>query len=133
MPSSSNSVSQLQRALSLAQQIERLEAELAAVLGTAAPSPRAAKPAGGAPAAPRQGKGRGTISPEGRARIIAAQKARWAKVRREKGGSGKAAPAAKGKKKGGLTAEGRARLAALMKARWAARRKGAPAPNSKGR
>jgi len=133
MPSSSNSVSQLQRALSLAQQIERLEAEMAAILGSAAPSSRAAKPAGGSPAAPRKGRRRGTISPEGRARIIAAQKARWAKVRREKGTAGKGAKPAKSKAKGGLTSEGRARLAALMKARWAARRKGAPAPNAKGR
>jgi hypothetical protein len=131
MPSSSNSVTQLQRALALAQQIERLEGELAAVLGTGRPSSSAA-PRASAPAV-KQGKGRkrGTISPEGRARIIAAQKARWAKVRREKGSGGSGATAAKsGKKKGGLTAEGRARLAALMKARWAARRRGASAPNA---
>jgi len=131
MPSSPNSVAQLQRALNIAQQIERLEAEMAAILGGAASSSGAAKRAGGAPAGPRKGRRRGTISPEGRARIIAAQKARWAKVRRAKGGAPKSAK--KGKKKGGLTPEGRAKLAAMMKARWAARRKGAPAPNAKGK
>jgi hypothetical protein len=132
MPSSSNSVTQLQRALSLAQEIERLQGQLASVLGTSAPSSGAAKRAGGPTGAPRKGKRRGTISPEGRARIIAAQKARWAKVRRAKGGAGKAGKA-KAKKKGGLTPEGRAKLAAMMKARWAARRRGAPAPNAKGK
>src|SRR4249920_3529655 len=105
MPSSSNSVTQLQRALSIAQQIERLEAEMASILGSKAPSSSPAiTRAVGTTVAPRKGRRRGTISPEGRARIIAAQKARWAKVRRESAG-GKAAKPAKGKKKTGLTAE----------------------------
>lgn len=88
----------------------------------AAKSPKAAKPV--------KAKRKGGISPEGRAKIAAASKARWAKLR-----AGKAAPAAakaakspkaakpvKAKKKSGLTPEGRAKLAANMKARWAARR-----------
>jgi hypothetical protein len=62
----------------------------------------------------RRGKRR--MSPQARAKIAAAMKARWAK--RKGIGAGKSA-----RKKGGLTAAGRKRLSQLMRARWAARRK----------
>ena len=83
---------------------------------------------------PKAGKAKkkSGISPEGRARIAAAAKARWAKLR-----AGKAAPVApaakpaKAKKKGGISPEGRAKLAANMKARWAARRADKAAKPSK--
>ena len=71
------------------------------------------------------------LSAAGIARIKAAQKARWAKVKAESTPAGKPATGAKKKKKGGLTPEGRARLSATMKARWAARKKaGAPPLNA---
>ncbi|MEA3189156.1 MAG: hypothetical protein QOD99_2986 [Chthoniobacter sp.] len=71
------------------------------------------------------------MSAASRAKIAAAARARWAKVK----GTSSPTPAAnssakkstpkRAKKKGGLTPEGRARLAASMKARWAAKRKSA--------
>lgn len=54
---------------------------------------------------------RRVLSAAARARISAAQKARWAK--------------ASSKNKGGLTAAGRKRLSELMKKRWADRKKNA--------
>jgi hypothetical protein len=56
------------------------------------------------------------MSPQARAKIAAAMRARWAA--RKRTGISKAAA-----KKGGLTPAGRKRLSQLMKARWAARRK----------
>ena len=71
-------------------------------------------------------KAKRTMSAEGRARISAATKARWAARRAGKAAkvivAPKAGKPAKLKKKSGLTPEGRAKLAANMKARWAARR-----------
>ena len=60
---------QLKRAATLAEQIEKLQAELSSLLGGATVS---------AVAADKPGAKR-NMSPEGRAKIIAAQKARWAK------------------------------------------------------
>ena len=53
-----------------------------------------------------------------RAKLAAAARARWARIR-----AGKGAATKPKKKKGGLTAAGRRRLSQLMKARWAARRR----------
>jgi len=62
--------------------------------------------------------GRRRMSKAARAKIAAAQRARWAKSR------GTKAPAAKrGKRKRRLTAAGRKKLSDMMRARWAARRK----------
>jgi hypothetical protein len=93
---------QLRRAANVKERIEELEKELAQLLG--APAPAASK---GAPI-------RKKISAAGIARIRAAQRARWAAIKRSKGAT-KAAPKSKRK----FTAAGRARLAALARARWA--------------
>ena len=69
--------------------------------------------------------GRRSLSAEAKARIVAAQKERWAKFRAAKSKTkenGKAAPGKKaiapaGKKRV-ISAEGRARLAAAARARW---------------
>jgi hypothetical protein len=123
MSNATPSLEQLKRALQLAEQIQSLEAELATLLG----SPSAVRSAAPAPASkPSKRGGKRIVSAEARAKMAAAQKARWAKVNRAKSAAGSApAPAAKSakKKKRGITPEGRARLAAAMKARWAARRK----------
>jgi hypothetical protein len=58
------------------------------------------------------------MSAASRAKIAAAARARWARIK----GRGGAKKAGK-KRKGGITAAGRRRLSQLMKARWAARRK----------
>ena len=114
------SLDQLKRAIAITEQIDALQSQLAAVLGGSAPAAVSAA----APAKTRKGKR--TVSPEARAKMAVAQRARWAL---RKGG---AAPAAKPeKKKRGITPEGRAKLAAAMKARWDARKKGAPAPTAK--
>jgi len=91
----------------------------------ARPAP-AAKPVAVAPMKTvKPAKAKRTMSPEARARISAATKARWAARRAGKSkakAAPKAAKPAKAKKKGGITPAGRAKLAANMKARWAARR-----------
>jgi uncharacterized small protein (DUF1192 family) len=81
------SVTQLEQAIAIRQNIERLEAELDAIGSDSAP----AKPvrrrltveslAGGEYTPVKK---RRTMSPEARARIAAAQKARWAKARSAK-------------------------------------------------
>jgi len=64
-------------------------------------------------------RGRG-ISAEGRARIAAAQRLRWAAVKKV---AGQAAPkAAKPKRKRKLSAAGRRAIVAALKKRWAAKR-----------
>lgn len=76
---------------------------------------------------PESKKGRRKMSRSARAKIAAAQRARWAKSKE----TSLAPVKPEKKRKVGISAEGRARLAAAMKARWAARKKGAPAPNAK--
>jgi hypothetical protein len=70
------SVSQLRKAANLKEKIAKFENELAAILGASAP---AAKTATTKPA-----KKKGKMSAAGRARIAAAQKARWAKIKAAK-------------------------------------------------
>ena len=118
---STPSIDQLKRAMAIAEDIQALEAEMAALFGQSPVSKSAVQSS----AAPKKSGGKSKISAAGRARIAAAQRARWAKA---KAGKPAAKPVAK---KGGLTAAGRARLAASMKARWAARKHGAPAPTAK--
>ncbi len=104
------SLDQLKQAVHLKEQIAALEGELAGILGGAAPATTAAamvprrrgRPPGkrtvvgdtvtaqATPSTPlvaaREGRGgRRTMSPEARARIAAAQKARWAKFHAAKG------------------------------------------------
>lgn len=68
-------VEQLKRAIEIREQIDRLEKELAALLGGAAVS--------AAPAAPAEKRGKAgrpkkrVLSPEARERIAAAQRERW--------------------------------------------------------
>jgi hypothetical protein len=122
MPTPNTTVDQLKRAIVVAEQIEKLKAELAAILGGT--STVQAEPAKVTSASPVKGRKRRKLSPESRARIVAAVKARWARVKGQKG-PGRPAKAPKAtKRKRNLTPEGRARLAASMKARWAARKAG---------
>src|SRR5437588_6120930 len=112
------SVKALEEAVSIRRQIDNLERRLSSILGGAPARPTIAT----APA--KSGR---YFSPSTRAKLAAAAKARWARL---KGGT-KPAPA---KKKGALTAAGRRKLSELMKARWAARRKSAgtkAAPSAK--
>jgi hypothetical protein len=98
---------QLRRAADVKERIEALEKELGQLLGVSAPAPA---PVRAAAAAPKRKK----ISAAGIARIRAAQRARWAAIKKF---AGPAKPGPKRKRK--VTAAGRARLSALARARWA--------------
>lgn len=108
------SLAQLKQAVAIKEQIESLQLQLARLTGG---SPRPAV------AAPRSAgsRRRPAISAAGRARIAAAQKARWARQR--KGASPAPAAAASKPAKSGVSPATRARLSALAKARWAKAKK----------
>ena len=89
------SVSNLRRAIEITEQIEKLEAELKSVLsgnGTTtvtAPAKSVAVASKASSPSAKPAKKKRTMSPEARARIVAAQKARWAKFNAEKAKKGK--------------------------------------------
>jgi hypothetical protein len=93
-------VAQLRQVIAIKEQIESLEAQLSAITNGHSVS------VGNGRRGPRR------ISMAARAAIAAAQRARWAKVRAEKG---EVAP----KQKRNMSAAGRARIAAAARARWA--------------
>ena len=146
------SITQLREAITIAEKIQSLEAELSIII--IGGSPVHSTPAPSLSVLSKR-RGKRIMSPEGKARIAAAQRARWAN---RKGTSTPAAskpsktpgkrivsaesrakmtaaqharwarnnpsaPAKAPKKKGGLSPEGRARIVAALKARHAARRK----------
>ena len=129
---STPSIDRLKRAVEVAEQIEKLQSELASILGdkqAAAPAPvakapKAAKVVVSKPA----GKGKRTMSPEARERIAAAQRARWAKSRgavvaKPAASASAAAPKAKTGKRPPLSPEAREKIAAAARRRWAAVKK----------
>jgi hypothetical protein len=114
------STQQLQRAIQLSEQIEKLETELKSLLAGNGRAPVATTVS-----KPSKGKGKRTMSPEARERIAAAQRARWAKARGGKAAkpaasSAVASPASSTRKpKRKVSAQARARMAAAAKKRWA--------------
>jgi hypothetical protein len=96
---------QLRRAAAIKEQIERLNKELGTILGT----PATFRPA------PKKGRG---MSASVRKKIAAAQKARWAGLRRAKPAVSRSSKLAKKK----VSAATRAKLRAKLKAHWAAKR-----------
>jgi hypothetical protein len=101
------SVQQLRQAADLKEEITALERELSQLLGSTA-----------RPAVAKAPKKKFTMSAAAKAKISAAAKLRWAKVKRTKPArKPKAGPAPK--KKGGMSAAGRAKISAAAKARWA--------------
>jgi hypothetical protein len=103
------SVQQLRQAATLKERIQSLEKELNHLLGSSA-----------APAVATAPKKKWKMSAAARAKISAAAKLRWAKV---KGAKPAAKPAAKkGKRK--MSAAAKATLSAKLKAIWAARKAG---------
>jgi hypothetical protein len=134
------SLAQLRQAVSIKERIDGLQVELNQLLGKSVPTAPAAKAAPVAKAAKaakaasvvavtdgRRGRKR---SPEMRARMAAAQRARWAKKRKPaaapvkmaapttKAATKAAAPAAR-KRKRNFSPEAIARISAAAKARWA--------------
>ena len=99
---------QLKRAAAIKEQIERLTKELRAIFGAPANSRAASK------------KNR-TLSAVARRKIGAAQKARWANLRRAKPATRSVKPAAKAKRKR-VSAATKAKLSAKLKAYWATKK-----------
>jgi hypothetical protein len=110
------SIESLTEAIQIKKQIAELETRLGKLLGGILP---ASVVSAIAPAAKKGGRRK--MSPAARARIAAAQRARWAKA---KGTTVSEATASKpARKKRRLSAEGRARIVAALKKRWAAAKK----------
>jgi|SRR6185312_16038496 len=106
-PLLSLSVDELRRAAQLKEQIENLNGELASILGSGGDPSKSADPV----------KRRG-MSAAGRRRIAEAAKARWAKVRAQKGGASGSTSVAAPKKRT-MSAAARKKIAEAAKARWA--------------
>jgi hypothetical protein len=108
--------SQLRKVITIKERIEGLEADLNALVGGSNDSPVVATRGPGRP----KGKGRRKMSAAAKARIAAAQRARWAKVHAAAAGKKGPAPAAKtGRKRRKMSPAVRAKLAAIARARWA--------------
>jgi hypothetical protein len=103
-------VSQLKRAAAIKEQIEELNKELRHILG--------APPKSGA--TPRKNR---ALSASTKKKIAAAQKARWANLRRAKPATRSVKPAVNAKKKR-MSSATRAKVSAKMKAYWAAKKAG---------
>ncbi len=102
---SSPSLAQLKRAITISEKIEALQAEMAGILGTSRDvvgngkrkyTRRATAEAGEEEAAPEKKprKKRKPLSDEARAKIVEAQKKRWAKIKKEKKAKAKVEAAA---------------------------------------
>lgn len=100
----------IERALSALREIEGISGE------TPAPAPAPAAASTGKPGRPKGG-----MTPEGRARLSEALRARWA-AKRAGSAAAAPAPARAAASKGGITAEGRRRLSEALKKRWAVKR-----------
>ena len=111
-------VQQLRQAADLKEEIQGLENQLSHLLGSSAAPVTAPQPVAESVAA-KAPKKKGGMSAAGKARIAAAQKARWAKIKAAKPAV-KAVPAAKpAKKKFTMSAAAKAKISAAAKARWA--------------
>ena len=110
-------VQQLRQAADIKEKIVALENELSQLLGSSAK-------AAAAPSAVKAPKKKGGMSAAGKAKIAAAQKARWAKINGAKSAVKPAATPAKvvakpAKKKFVMSAAAKAKISAAAKARWA--------------
>jgi len=108
------SIATLKEAINIKETIQQLEDRLAKLFGgKSAPAHIEVE---SAPA--KKGRGRSKMSAAARAKISAAQKARWAKSK------GVTVAPKETPKKRGLSPEGRAKIVAALKARWAKQKKG---------
>jgi hypothetical protein len=102
------SIQQLRQAADLKEKIAALEKRLSLVLGSVPKAAPASAP-----------KKKGGMSAAGKARIVAAQKARWAKIKAAKAAAPAAKAAKPAKKKCVMSAAAKAKISAAAKARWA--------------
>ncbi len=122
------SVSLLKQALVIAERIQELEGELAAIL-TQNTKIESTADAASAGTFSKRGPGKTRKKPKfsaaARASISAAQRARWAKIKKEKGEKvAIVVKKTKKRKKPKFSNEARERIAAAQRARWAKIRKG---------
>jgi len=103
-------IDQLKRAAAIKERIEALNKELRSILGVSAKSR----------AAPKKKR---TKSASVKRKIAAAQKTRWANLRRAKPAARSAKPVAKAEKKT-VSPATKAKLSAKLKAYWAAKKAG---------
>ena len=103
-------INQLKRAAAIKERIEALNKELRSIIGASA------KPG----AAPKKKR---SMSAATKKQIAAAQKARWANLRRAKPATRSAKPAPKTEKKT-VSPATKAKLSAKLKAYWAAKKAG---------
>ena len=103
-------ITQLKRAAAIKERIEKLNKKLRSILGASAKS-------GAAP------KKKRTMSASVKRKIAAAQKIRWANLRRAKSATLPVKPAAKAKKKT-VSPATKAKLSAKLKSYWAAKKAG---------
>ena len=106
-------IDKLEEALSLRRQLAALQDRLSNLFSSESDKP--ASPSGntGKPGRPKGS----TVSPEARARMAAAQKARWAKAKGQTVSSQTSTPAQTGKRQ--VSPEARAKLAEAARRRWA--------------
>ncbi len=116
-------LAQLKQAITIAERIENLQAELASIVGGSA-SIASVAPTSQPASTPVAKKGKRKISAAHRAKLAVAAKARWAKLKGTAPKPAKVAPAkapaAAAKKQGAMSPEHRAKLAAAAKKRWVA-------------
>jgi hypothetical protein len=103
-------ITQLKRAAAIKEQIEKLNGELRSILGTSAKTGAAANI-------------KRTMSALVKRKIAAAQKTRWANLRRAKSAALSVKPAVTAKKKT-MSPAAKAKLSAKLKAYWAATKAG---------
>jgi hypothetical protein len=109
----------LQRASELIATIERCEAELRQIFGAGGGGVLISTSITQSDTPKKSG-----MSAAGRARIAAAARARWAKIKGEANGAATTAKPAKAKKKRTMSPEARAKIAAAQKKRWAKQKAG---------
>lgn len=115
-------IAQLQQAISIAEKIEKLQTELAGLIGG---SSSVASLTTSVPQSKGRRGGKRTMSAATIAKMRASQQARWAKAKGPAAASSAAPVATSRKKKRKLSPEGRARIVAALKARHAAKRNAA--------
>ena len=106
----------------LRQEVSRIEQAIAALVGLGSQPARRGRPPKARPGVQATGRKPRRMSAAARAKLAAAQRARWAK---QKGQAASKKPAAQKKTAGRkpMSPAMRKKLSALMKARWAARKK----------
>jgi hypothetical protein len=106
----------------LKEELSKIEHALEALVGVGSQPARRGRPPKGSSAP--SGKKR-ILSASARAKISAAQKARWAKQKKASHGVKQSAPSAKeaAPKRKPMSPAAKKKLSALMKARWAAKKK----------